>query len=256
MFGANFQQPEKSQELIERRMVDGLIFLVLADDLERFGRLLVPRLNRLGIPFVVVHSISRELPYNNVGLDSAFAGYAAAERFIRLGYQDIHFFLRDPAHPQLAEALAGFKQALKDNGREWRDSLVLAPAESGADIYDGAYLTIKKTAVLPRAVFFPDEPAAYAALKACAERGLRVPEDLAVIGLDDEDTRYLETRLSTVHHPFEEKGREAVKMLTEILDGQRDRAVIHRTILKPHLVVRETCGTKETTNPSPALRAG
>jgi DNA-binding LacI/PurR family transcriptional regulator len=126
--------------------------------------------------------------------------------------------------------------------------MITIPLQTETDIYGTAYETIKNMARLPRAIFFPDEPAAYAALKACAERGLRVPEDLAIIGLDDEDTRYLQTRLSTIHHPFKEKGREAVLMLAEILDGKRDCAVIHRTILKPHLVVRETCGAKETTN--------
>ena len=150
---------------------------------------------------------------------------------------------------RLIESLAGFKKAFPANHRPWRDEMMVPATAVGQpfkSFYEEARETIKQLPRLPRALFFPDEPAAYGALKACAEKNIRVPEDLAVVGFDDEDIPYLETRLSTIHHPFVEKGREAVTMLTEILDGKLDRNAIHRKILKPHLVVRETCGVKDS----------
>jgi LacI family transcriptional regulator len=244
MFGANFQDSEeKSRELIERRMVDGLIFMILSPDLEKFNRTLVPLLRRINTPFVVVHSTSAELPYHNVGLDSRRAGYLAAEHFIRRGFESSGFFLRDDRNPQIMEMLEGFKKAWTAGGRAWSDLQIIRPQPSqDQELHDGAYNAVAVPGPLPRALFFPEDASAYAAIDAYAARGVRVPQDLAVIGCDDEIIPYVKMRLTSVHHPFAEKGREAVKMLTGILDG-KDRGKVRQVILKPHLVVRETCGS-------------
>jgi LacI family repressor for deo operon, udp, cdd, tsx, nupC, and nupG len=98
---------------------------------------------------------------------------------------------------------------------------------------------------LPEALFVTEDDAAYNMLEACSLRGIRVPEDMALIGFDDEKpARYFNSSLSTIHHPFTEKGVEAVKILTGLMDGTLDRNKVHQKILKPHLVVRKTCGTK------------
>jgi DNA-binding LacI/PurR family transcriptional regulator len=248
MFGANFQEtPEKSLELIERRMVDGLILIILAPDIQKFNHQLMPQLKKLNIPFVVVHSTSQELPYNNVGLDSRQAGYDAAEHLIKAGHQRISFYMRDWHNPQLTEILGGFKKAVVDRGRAWSDKQIIEPVvDPGSDMYLAARKTIAQLLPLPRALFFPDDASAYAALAACEERGVRVPQDLAIMGCDDETIPYLTTRLTTIHHPFKEKGHEAVTMLTQILDGVLDPEAIHRKILRPYVVVRETCGGRNS----------
>jgi LacI family transcriptional regulator len=247
MFGANFQDGiEKSHELIEQRMVDGLIFLVLSIALERFNQVIVPIVRKLDIPFVVVHSLSKELPYNNVGMDSSQAGFLAAEHFINLGYHDIGMYRQyDYGNLQTNEIAQGFKRAFQARNLEWHDSMILESPRMGLFPfvpYTDAYDTIIALKKLPQAVFFNSDAGAYGALAACEKRGIRVPEEFAIIGLDDEVIPYYPVRLSSIHHPFEEKGREAVTMLSEILDGKRDSKSIHRKVIQPHLVVRETCG--------------
>lgn len=68
IFGATSQQSyERSIELIERRMVDGLILIVLGRELTEFQERLLPQLHKINLPFVAVHSTETQLACNNVG---------------------------------------------------------------------------------------------------------------------------------------------------------------------------------------------
>jgi DNA-binding LacI/PurR family transcriptional regulator len=244
IFGANFTDThEKSLELVERGMVDGLILVIFSPFLRQFETGLMPRLVRGNLPFVVVHSTSRKLAYPNVGFNSHQAGYLAAEHFVRLGYGEITYFLRDRTNPQLLETLAGFKQALIDCRMEWTDQRNLIQPQGGA----GHHLinTFGELPRLPRAVFFPDEVDAYGMLNFCRTRNVRVPEEVAVIGFDDEKPAvYFQTDLTTIHHSFEEKGHTAVRMLTAMLEGRLEPNAAHQEIIQPRLVVRKTCGAQ------------
>jgi DNA-binding LacI/PurR family transcriptional regulator len=244
IFGANFTDThEKSLELVERGMVDGLIFIILSPQLAAFESAVWPRLRSYNLPFVVIHATSQKLAYPNVGFDSRQAGYLAAEHFIKLGHGEITFFMRDHKNPQLRETLAGFRQALTDRHIEWTDQRNLI--QSQGDVKNYIVGTFGNRPRLPRAVFFPDEVDAYGMLDFCRTRGVRVPEDVAVIGCDDEKpASYFQTDLTTIHHAFEEKGHAAVRMLTAMLEGKLKPNGDHQEILRPRLVVRKTCGVK------------
>jgi LacI family transcriptional regulator len=110
-------------------------------------------------------------------------------------------------------------------------------------------------AVRPRidAVFAANDPAAIGAMKAIWEAGLRVPEDVAVVGAGEiAHGDLLRVPLTTVAWSRSEQGRRAAELLLDRLDpeDEDDDAVVieaaERVIIPPRLVVRESCGAGET----------
>lgn len=254
IFGAHYGETyQRSLQLIENGIVDGLIWIILATAIEEFEEKVHPWMRQHNIPFVVIHSLSRDLPFDNVGMDSRKGGYLATEHLLKLGHRRIAFYRAHESSPQYAEMLAGYRQAFEDAGVAPDERLILRP--SGAAVArageGGMFAAAHEMGMAmdgaerPTAVFAPEDEYAYGFIKAFRERGLRVPEDIAVVGFDDEvPARYFETDLTTVHHPFEEKGREAVRMLTGVLQGRLDGNAVHRKIIQPTLTIRGSCGWK------------
>lgn len=117
LFGANHNQTyDKSMELISKGLVDGLVIIVPPMNLEHFDKKVKPQLKKVNLPFVVIHSISRELNFNNVGFNSFQGGYLAGQHLVSLGYKDIGFYLRREENPQQTEIFNGFKKALDEHG--------------------------------------------------------------------------------------------------------------------------------------------
>jgi len=90
------------------------------------------------------------------------------------------------------------------------------------------------------AVFAGDDDAATGVIRALKMAGRLIPEDVAVVGFDDVPfARYLSPALTTVRAPIEDVGREAVRQLTRLMNGERAQAL---TLMRTELVIRESCG--------------
>jgi len=231
---------ERSMEMVKDGIVDGLVLIILGRNLLRFQNKILTDLERTNIPFVAVHSTSKNLPFHNVGANSYKSGYDAANHFINKGCENVKIYRwwdEEFIHSQ--EALAGFVTALKEHGAE---NIIIDNRENGnQDRIISAYKYFKHMKSLPDAVYFRPDGVAYGALKALKERGVRVPEDMAVMGCDDEQPAdYFWSDLTCMHHPFLEKGATAVNMLVDIIEGKRDRNEVQQEILDYHLVERNT----------------
>jgi LacI family transcriptional regulator len=92
----------------------------------------------------------------------------------------------------------------------------------------------------PKAVFAASDMMALGAMAAIREHGLKIPEDIALIGCDDiEACRYSAPRLTTVKQDKEKLGRLAANMLMDIINGQTEPKTV---LVDPELIVRESCG--------------
>jgi DNA-binding LacI/PurR family transcriptional regulator len=88
--------------------------------------------------------------------------------------------------------------------------------------------------------FAGDDDAATGAIHALKMAGRRVPDDVAVVGFDDVPfARYTSPALTTVNAPIEEVGREAVRQLVRLINGEQAEAL---TLMCTELVIRESCG--------------
>jgi LacI family transcriptional regulator len=227
------ERPEQRDQAFRSPIgrVDGLLSISLAPSAEELERLAAAAL-----PLVLVDQAHDTLP--TVTIDDVEGGRMATEHLIGLGHERIAFAgdEEDAAYGFTASARrrAGYEQALaaaglepspvpgrvSGHGRE-------AGAETARRLLDGPEP--------PTAVFATSDLTALGVLEAAEAIGVRVPEDLSVVGFDDiEVARY--AGLTTVAQPLRESGAAGVELLLETLDG--DRSPSRRLSLE--LVVRGT----------------
>ncbi|HEV8693307.1 MAG TPA: substrate-binding domain-containing protein, partial [Lysobacter sp.] len=135
----------------------------------------------------------------------------------------------------------GYRSALEANGIPFDESLVL----SGEFERELAYQSLREflgngKELAFDAVFAGDDDAAVGVINALTEHGLRVPEDVAVVGFDDlRLSAFLTPPLTTVRAPTESVGRLAAEQLFEVLDKQGSSGI---TLLPTELIIRRSCG--------------
>ena len=243
-------QDDPAQELkvvraLHERRVDGIILAPSADPERRA----VAYLTEKKIPFVLVDRLLSP-DFDQVGVQNKSAMQLLVAHLASHGHRRIGFIAGPPGFSTARERTEGYKAALKAAGLPF-DEALLAPANASTEAAD---LATRKLFALP------DQPTALAAgnnlttigaMHALRELGLRVPDDVALVGFDDfEWADYFEPRLTVIAQPCREIGREAAALLIERIaafDGKR------RTIrLKPKLVVRTSCGCRPLAYPKTA----
>ncbi|MEM1095576.1 MAG: LacI family DNA-binding transcriptional regulator [Bacteroidota bacterium] len=190
---------------------------------------------------------------HSIDIDNWTGGYLAGQHIAQLGYAHIGMMLGPEEAKETIDRRAGFEQALQEAG------LSVTPGYQAYCHYswETGYIVMQEwiaSGQCPRAVFCTSDVKATGALRALHEAGLRVPEDVAVVGFDDlPASAYSVPALTTVHQPIYEKGVRAAHMLIDMVEGKRITD-IHLN-LPPHLVVRQTCGGTASSAPSAAPTA-
>ena len=184
--------------------------------------------------------------------DDAAGAYEATRHLVKLGHEQIAL-IRGPARHPFFEALAsGYRQALAEAGISGQDRLVLEAALGPQGGYD-ATEALLELPHRPSAIFTNDDMA-IGALRAIHERGLRVPEDIAVIGYDDiEYAAHTTPPLTTIAVPKEEMGRRAVRQAIAQME-QGEKHVYATTVVAHSLIIRSSCGAG--TQSAPIHRQG
>ncbi len=219
--------------LAVNRRLDGLIVMALP-----FSRAIDERLAAQGLEVVLIEG--RAPHFSSIEIDDVAGGRLVAEYLIGCGHRRFGF-VGDTAVPDYAihtsdRRLAGFRQALREHGYDLPDTHIALGVHGLRDARTQAH-SLLDLPCPPTAIFAPSDTQAIGVLKAARERGLRVPDDLAVIGFDDlEIADYI--GLTTVRQPLDESGRIAVELLAARL-ADRSRPVQHIT-LPLRLIRRET----------------
>jgi LacI family transcriptional regulator len=236
---------------ILQRSVDGVLFVAATDHSDA-----LETLEEAGIPVVVVDRVPQRYSGHAIVLDNTAAGRLAAEHLMSLGHTQMAH-IGGPANVHIArERLAGFEQALAEQG------LPAPMVERGADWHvESGYTAMQR--VLARgepcsAIFCAGDLLAIGAMRALADAGLRVPEALSVVGLDDIDVAaYLTPALTTISQSSAEMARQGVKLLMRLLTGGGPAQPelepelepdSERIVVKPELIVRGS------TAPAPSTR--
>lgn len=216
-------------------LVDGLLLSPLAldgDDLAEIG---------IDVPLVLLGERVSHGPASHVAIDNVAAAREAVSHLVGIGRHRIAAIgaQRVEAGQTARLRLAGYREALESAGLPYADDLVAT-----VERYSRADGAAAMTRLLdgdepPDAVFCFNDLMALGALRALHERGLRVPDDVAVIGFDDiEDGAFHVPTLSTVSPDKEQIAGEAVRVLAAKLRGEEDEP---RELSADHrLVVRES----------------
>jgi DNA-binding LacI/PurR family transcriptional regulator len=189
-------------------------------------------------------SIALELPeIPSVVVDNDVGMQKAISHLIRLHGARRIAFVRGPEVNGEAERRFGVYRAVLDEHQIPFDGALVAPGDfqpqSGRD---AIRLWFDERELGPSdidAIVASNDSMALGALHALQERGMRVPEDIALIGFDDvEDVRYTSPPLSSVRQPLYEQGKEAVRLVLAELQGRRDESLV---VLHTDLVARRSC---------------
>jgi LacI family transcriptional regulator len=194
---------------------------------------------RYRAPIVAVdpHTGPSDLP--TIDSDNLHGGRLATEHLLELGHRRIGLLAGRPDLESARLREAGYRAALADAGIPVDDALVVRGDFNPAVSRDAArsLLTLPDR---PTAVFAANDWSAFALMEVAADLGLRVPEDVSVIGFDN-ISALAHPALTTVHQPIQEMGRRAVELLVRLIDGDPDAAAAPaRLTLPTSLVVRRS----------------
>src|SRR5688500_890927 len=199
-----------------------------------------------------------------VGLDLNRAGYIATEHLISLGRRRIGY-IGDRFGSILFEVRGGgYRDAMKHHGLPVEDELQFEyPFTGEINDYRSGYAVGERVAKMdrkPDAMFVFNDLGALGFQDALLDGGIRVPDDIAIVGLDDiELASRARVPLTTVRQPTDRIGAVAVDTLVARLHGEHPKT---RQLFVPELVVRESCGAVRPTEvaiartPSVAMHAG
>jgi LacI family transcriptional regulator len=215
-------------ELLVSRKVDGLLIA----SAQHNGRLL----QKLKTPYVLIDRTLTGLTANFVGTRNEEIGRLATEHLIDQGYTRIAH-LKGPPLSTSAGRARGYLQALKKRGVK---ALAAYQVMAGHDDVAG-YTGMRKLLALdprPDAVFCFNDPVAIGAMRAIAEAGLRIPADIALVGVANMHySDVLRVPLSTVDQRTADMGGEAAKRLLACMTSKKPLAP-EQILITPTLIVR------------------
>ncbi|MDY7041978.1 MAG: substrate-binding domain-containing protein, partial [Chloroflexota bacterium] len=230
-------QPEAYIALVREKYIDGLIVSgPRSDDAQ------LPQLAREGVPIVLLGQLN-EVSFNFVDVDNVGAARMATEHLIALGHQLIGLITNaPPQYTASRDRLQGYRSALATHELPYNEHLVRYGnfrEESGYE----AMTQLLALAERPTAVFVACDLVAFGAMEAIKERGLTIPEDIALVGFDDVRlANYVDPSLTTIRLPAYEQGRRAADLLIRLINGEEVEET--QILLKTELVIRESCGAK------------
>lgn len=182
---------------------------------------------------------------SSVDVDNFDGGYQAGAHLVKLGHQRMGIMLGPVEMQETRDRQAGFAKALHEAGMVLSDKYVAVGEYSHASGYAIMKAWIE-SGTHPTGIFCTSDVKATGALLAIQEAGLRVPEDVAVVGFDDlPNAQYTMPPLTTIHQLVYDKGEQAADMIIDQIEGKK-QGVLHQN-LPVHLVVRSTCGGQSAT---------
>ncbi|MBL8268340.1 LacI family DNA-binding transcriptional regulator [Steroidobacter sp.] len=220
---------------------DGLILLGYGDYLEYLQRL--SRFAEFSTHFVVWGPVIEGRPGHFVSCDNELGARLAVEHLLRLGRRSIAFIGSASDHsPEFQRRHWGYTQALRGAGLEPDARLHYEAKSLEAEGYRAGMALMDSQARFD-AVFTASDLIATGVVRALQDRGLRVPEDVAVVGFDDiGPAAHFNPPLTTVRQDTRLAGELLVDNLIKLIEGRR----VESRVIAPELVIRDSCGYRPT----------
>ncbi len=218
--------------------VDGILMSISnakLEDNQSFQKLL-----KKNIPLIFFDRKKDIKGVSSVTIDDFKGAYDATKHLIDQGYKRIAHLSNDRLLLIFKNRYLGYKQAIIDNGLEFDESLVI---ETQSKVHEGK----KTTRILldmerpPDAIFSSSDFTALGAIQEIKERGLRIPEDIGIIGFSNEPfTKFMELSITSVDQSPTEMGRITAQVfLEEVNNGKKIKSEKH-VVLSPELMVRKS----------------
>ena len=229
---------DAAYEFITEKKLKGII--CLGGD---FDQLTDKDITRLRVPFILTsteipENVDRKL-FSSVIVDNETAAYSAVEYLIKQGHSNIGLISTGSDDKSVGTIRTeGYIKALNHFGIEKKDQYFEVGAYTFETGYEAMNRLLDKANDLS-AVFAISDVMAIGAAKAIRERGLKIPEDISLVGFDDIDyATYFYPPLTTVHQPVDEIALATADMMTDLLDHKK---VNKHLVFNTALIIRETC---------------
>ena len=194
------------------------------------------------VPFFVMNEKSGGGDDNWIDSDNLAGGYMAAEHLLKMGHRRF-LILRNMKLHGTRDRFEGIRRALDDRKIPLADQVILDDAATrleGGILVDG-FLAKNGRRAMPSAVLATNDMVAVGALESLFSHGIRVPEEVSIIGYDDVYIAgMLRVPLTTVHQAKYRMGQIAATGLLHILDGRQKQGG-QQFLIKPRLIIRESC---------------
>ncbi len=214
--------------------VEGVLFADIDGNEEQLDWVMDQR-----IPCVVLNHYIEELPVNCVAIDNRTAAMQVVDYLVKLGHREIATITGHLRTPVGIERLDGYLQAMKAHG------IVVKSHSIEHGDYSGSSATEPARRILshqdrPTAIFAASDEMAVVTIEVALSLGLRVPEDVSVIGFDDSPiAAFAKVALTTVWQPLSQVGELAVEILNSQIRRPGQRPV--KKLLGTKLVERQSC---------------
>lgn len=228
-------------DMLIKRRVDGLILTASLLNKEE-----IQQIKKQDITLVMIGKNKNVKHGSVVFTDYMLGGYIATKHLIEIGYKRIAHISGAVHQIENQEKRAGYEKALKENNLPVDKRYIV----EGNNEIEGGYLAAKKLLQFkckPEAIFVANDLMAFGAIDAIKSEGLRIPEDIAIIGFDNiEMSALVEPKLTTVTQPAYKMGLLSARLLFDHIENGDDEEHVHQEIfLQPKLKVRKSCGHEE-----------
>ncbi|HEV3206977.1 MAG TPA: LacI family DNA-binding transcriptional regulator [Terriglobales bacterium] len=232
-FEENPELERNEAESLLARQVDGLIMASAQSGSAAFRHI-----QKRKVPFVLIDRPIAGVRASFVGVDNAAIGNLATAHLIERGCRHIAH-LRGPGIGIATGRMEGYRQALAKHGLPFCPNYII---EAGYQDHTGheAMRQLLQTQPAPDGVFCYNDPVAIGAIRAISEAGLKVPDDIAVVGAGNVHySDFLAVPLTTVDQGTSEMGRRAADLLVEQIAAKRTQ-LPKKVLIEPRLVIRRS----------------
>lgn len=233
---------DRTEEEVIRFLTDQQVDGIILASAQHYS-IGIAKMYQKSVPIVLLGGAYREeelYDANLVGLDNRAGGRIAAEYLLSLGHRKIIYAGHRPKSMTHKLRLAGFQDALPAEGVTLT---VLENKDNHSSIDNGVVIGKKLFAEHKdcTAIFAATDSLALGIMRAADEAGVRIPEDVSLLGFDNIVYGALpKIDLSTIDQRKEQMAAAAVDMLRELMEHDEAGAYIHKTI-RPELLIRNTC---------------
>lgn len=237
--------PDKQKAYLRIMQAESAAGLIVVPTHPNDGSMLAP-VRDAGIPMIFLDREVQDFETDTVKVDNVRGAYLAVQHLVRLSYRRIAIIAGTQMLTPGYERLKGAYDALNDAQIEIDPQLV----QTGNFKIESGYELTRALMHLPQppeAIFICNNLMTLGALRALHELGVRIPEQVALVGFDDMPwAGDLNPPLTAVAQPGYELGRQAVELLLKRL--AHPKSPYRKVILQPNLVVRQSSGAKTVQN--------
>lgn len=235
-------EKEKEREQLKKLLEYDVVGAIIEPTASALGNTNIDyykEISKNNIPYLMINAAYDKEKQSYVSIDDEKGGYKICKYLIQLGHKKIAGLFKED-DIQGIERKKGYLKALEENNIEVDSTIIGKFKTFEEDFYvDGFTKSLLSKNDRPTAIFCYNDRVAMKVIKVAKELGIRIPEDLSVVGYDNDETisNALDSGITTISHPKEELGKKAAEMLLSLINKEQTKADY---IFEPEIIVRNS----------------